>query len=165
MTFRQPIISNVGRRNTNNVQSQLGPNLSVTTLVGQDAMPSMSTGLPNPTPKPPDIRGFVSGFNINLQGTGASPPPNTTYDRPNPVLRKYSDYYTFTQNTSPELQNIVFVPPINQSDWPNPTLRTVQRQSFTPPQALTITTFVPPVVIPVNTQKYFFADVGTMMSR
>lgn len=164
MTFRQPVITNVGRRNP--VQSQVYPNTSVTTLLGQDALPAVSTGLPNPWGKPPLNTGMVNGFNVNLEGAAPPAPPKTQYDRPNPVLRQWSPVnLTFTNNTSPELRALVFTIPQGKQSYTNPILRTVQRQDFIPTWPLTFRTFIPPVVSGLPHNLHFLADMGSMMSR
>lgn len=165
MTFRQPVVTNAVKRNVPvAVTSQPGNNLSVTTLLGQDALPCQSQLVFNPWGRVDVITNKVPviGTNLNLLGGAAPVPPKENFDQPNPVLRKWSPInYGFTQNTSPELKAIVFTIPQGQQSYNNPTLATVRRQDFNPPQPLPISTFVPPAVTYAPFH-YFFADLGSM---
>jgi|SRR5579872_711503 len=167
MTFRPLVTQALPKRDVPvAVTSQPTPNLSVTTLLGQDALPCQSQNTFNPWGRVDVITNKVAqtGSNMGLL-TVVAPTPKYQLDWPNPVLRKWSSVnLTHLQNTSPELEALTFTIPQGQQSFVNPYLPTVRRQDFNPPQPLSITTFVPPAVTTVH-NTYFMADVGRMMAR
>lgn len=90
-------------------------------------IPSNVTNWPNPLgySYPTDLRSYTkSGFN-QLEAGVVQIPAEANYDWPVPRGPQYpSDLRTHLQSTSPLLKAIVFTPPPNMTDWPNPTLKT-----------------------------------------
>lgn len=111
-------------------------------LLVQATSPFAQLDWPNPVKIIP--REFDRGYSDPTEYWLFIQPVSIQHDFPNPVVGKWTPVNLgFIQNTSPELKNIIISPVIAQ-DWPNPTLGTVRRQDFSPPQPLTLTSFIPP---------------------
>lgn len=134
-------------------------------LQGFNSAPIAQYDWPNPRgyTYPSDLRTFWQGI-IAAEDT----PPNNQYNWPNPTLGRWSPgNLTFISGTSRELQAVVNTPAPTTYDRPNPPgyipvidIRTGQSYSI----PLTLLTFVPPVSTGQH-NRYFFADMGRMMSN